>query len=90
MKISRTLVKGLRTDASLGAILDGLVSLAGTLGFRIVAEGIENEDELRAVMAKGILLAQGYFLGEPLPPAAFRTGILTAAPGAWDGHLRPR
>ena len=38
---------------------------------KIVAEGVENSDELRCVISLGVDLLQGYYLAKPsMPPAA--------------------
>ncbi|MEM9466704.1 MAG: EAL domain-containing protein [Actinomycetota bacterium] len=46
-----------------------IVDIAGTLGMRTVAEGIERQDQLDAVTELGVDYAQGFFLGEPGPLA---------------------
>ena len=43
----------------------GLVEMSKTMGFEIVAEGIETQGQLGLVRAAGITHAQGYFLGKP-------------------------
>jgi len=83
LKIDRFFVAGLATEATHKAILEGLMSLAGSLGFRIVAEGIETEEELKTVTDMGIELVQGYLFGEPKPADAYRTGMLVHGKG-WD------
>src|SRR5258706_1318196 len=86
VKVDRYLVQGLATEESNRAILAGLVSLSKTLGFRIVAEGIETAEELRIVPEMGGGLAQGYLPGEPVPPEVFRTGALLGKKNPWDGN----
>jgi EAL domain-containing protein (putative c-di-GMP-specific phosphodiesterase class I) len=85
LKVDRYLVRGLVTEESNRAILAGLVSLSKTLGFRIVAEGVETAEELRIVTDMGIGLVQGFLLGEPVPPEVFRTGALLGKKNPWDG-----
>jgi EAL domain-containing protein (putative c-di-GMP-specific phosphodiesterase class I) len=45
------------------------------LGLRVVAEGVEREQEREALIALGCDEAQGYLLGRPMLPEAIRTTI---------------
>lgn len=47
-------------------ILAGIVQLARALGLRVVAEGVENEDQLRRLYELGCDEAQGYLFARPL------------------------
>jgi EAL domain-containing protein (putative c-di-GMP-specific phosphodiesterase class I) len=40
------------------------------LGLRVIAEGVETADQLRRLKGMGCELAQGYYIAEPLTPAA--------------------
>ncbi|CAN5802735.1 hypothetical protein BH20CHL8_BH20CHL8_11470 [soil metagenome] len=42
---------------------------AGSAGCRLIAEGIETEEELAALLALHVPLGQGYLLGPPAPVA---------------------
>ena len=53
------------TRESREGIIRGLVEMSKTMGFEIVAEGIETQCQLDLVRAAGITHAQGYFLGKP-------------------------
>jgi diguanylate cyclase len=48
-----------------------LVGLGDALGLRVVAEGIERQDQLDAVRELGCGLGQGFLLAPPMTPAAF-------------------
>lgn len=50
-------------------IINGIVQLAKALGINVIAEGIENEKQLRQLQALGITQAQGFMLGEPVRAA---------------------
>ena len=63
------------------ALLTGAVHLAHSLGLRVVAEGVETSEQLRAVRAAGVDLAQGFHLARPCSPEALRAeGDSTLAP----------
>jgi diguanylate cyclase (GGDEF)-like protein len=71
VKIDHSFVLGL-TDASRkqasGRLIRSIVSLATGLGLRVVAEGVEDEECLRALLTvgRGIELVQGYLIGRPM------------------------
>jgi EAL domain-containing protein (putative c-di-GMP-specific phosphodiesterase class I) len=65
VKIDRELIAGVKLHSRQHKLLTSLAALCMAQGATVVAEGIETRDELMAVMAAGIPLAQGYFLGRP-------------------------
>ncbi|HEY0536625.1 MAG TPA: EAL domain-containing protein [Actinoplanes sp.] len=50
-------------------LVSAVVQLGHTLGLKVVAEGVEEEDQLAALAAMGCRYAQGYHLGRPTPAA---------------------
>jgi EAL domain-containing protein (putative c-di-GMP-specific phosphodiesterase class I) len=50
-------------------MVDALVSLAHKLNLTVCAEGVENRATLDELGRFGADLAQGYFIGAPVPPA---------------------
>lgn len=67
LKIDRSFVQGVRTEPRRMRILEAIVHLARDLGFSVVAEGIETEDELEAIRALECDLLQGFLFSKPLP-----------------------
>jgi EAL domain-containing protein (putative c-di-GMP-specific phosphodiesterase class I) len=51
-------------------ILDAIVSLAGSLGLALVAEGIEHESQAHYLREIGCEYGQGFHLGRPVPAPA--------------------
>ncbi|MEP6716411.1 MAG: EAL domain-containing protein, partial [Terriglobia bacterium] len=69
LKIDGSFVKELGIKPAAAALIGGIVSLAHNLGMRVVAECIENEEQLQAVRLAGCDQVQGYLLGLPVVPA---------------------
>ncbi len=67
LKIDRYFVRGCWTDSSRRAVIHSIARLAEELGARVVAEGVEDRQEFRALLAAGIDLFQGYLFGRPGP-----------------------
>lgn len=73
IKIDRSFVAAMATEANSAAIVSSTVDLAHALGLRVVAEGIEDEATWRRLRAVGCDAAQGYHLSRPVPAAEFET-----------------
>jgi EAL domain-containing protein (putative c-di-GMP-specific phosphodiesterase class I) len=71
LKIDRSFAHGCYDDPRCRALLDSLARLAGRIGCRVVAEGIEDPADLEAVREAGIELVQGYLWGTPAPASAW-------------------
>ncbi|MDA0163822.1 EAL domain-containing protein [Solirubrobacter ginsenosidimutans] len=68
LKLDRALVHGAHADGSRQALLEALIGFAGTTGAAVCAEGVEDLDDLRALVALDATYAQGYGLARPGPP----------------------
>ena len=71
MKIDKFFVDTITQDGSTTAIVQMLVRLAGDLKMTVIAEGIETEDQVRALIACGVEEGQGYLVSPPVPAAKF-------------------
>jgi diguanylate cyclase (GGDEF)-like protein len=70
LKIDRSFVKGLTdSDPASIALTQTIVQLAQNLHLDIVAEGIEDTTQRRALLEMGCTLGQGYLFSHPLDPA---------------------
>lgn len=68
LKVDRSFVADLREGRD-PVVLNSIVGLGRRLGYRVVAEGIEEDRDLAALAALGCDVAQGFWLARPLPPA---------------------
>ena len=67
LKIDRTFVSGIEHDRKNRLIVAAIISLAQSLGLSVVAEGVENAGQHERLKELGCDMAQGYYLGRPLP-----------------------
>lgn len=68
IKIDRALVQGSSEAGTVSAILRSVITLAHELGKKVVAEGIENEQDAAALRTLGCEYAQGYYYDPPQTP----------------------
>jgi EAL domain-containing protein (putative c-di-GMP-specific phosphodiesterase class I) len=69
IKIDRSFVGQLTSDAGSAAIVRATIELSGSLGLDVVAEGVEDETTWQMLKRMGCSTAQGYFLSRPMPAA---------------------
>lgn len=67
LKVDRGFVHGARQNQLIRPMLEGSIGIAQRLGLRAVAEGVENEDDWMLLREIGCDIAQGYFIGRPMP-----------------------
>jgi diguanylate cyclase (GGDEF)-like protein/PAS domain S-box-containing protein len=68
LKIDRSFVRGMLDRPAELAIIKAIIGLGHTLEMRVIAEGVENVDEYKALRAAGCDEVQGYFIARPMPP----------------------
>ncbi|MBR0568510.1 EAL domain-containing protein [Azoarcus sp. L1K30] len=71
LKIDRSFVEGIPQDGDDVAIVATILSMASNLDLGVIAEGVENEGQLRHLVAAGCTEYQGYLLGRPMPADEF-------------------
>jgi diguanylate cyclase (GGDEF)-like protein/PAS domain S-box-containing protein len=75
VKLDRSFVAGLATDPKKSSIIRAVLWLAQSLGMSAVAEGVEEEADVRALREIGCPQLQGYFFGKPMPPEEFAAAL---------------
>jgi len=68
LKVDRSFVQDLTTDADDATITRALISMAHNLGLKVVAEGVETEDQLAFLVEHGCDEIQGFYFSRPLIP----------------------
>ncbi|MDC7235923.1 MAG: EAL domain-containing protein [Spirochaetales bacterium] len=66
LKIDRSFVQGLPEDSNDNAICKTIISMARTLNFKVVAEGVENRDQIGFLRENNCQIIQGYYFYKPL------------------------
>ena len=78
LKIDRSFVLDLLTDADDAAIVSSTIVLSKQLGLSVIAEGIENRATADLLATMGCEEGQGYFFGRPLPVAELERQFLSS------------
>lgn len=71
LKVDRCFIRDLSTDRSSAAIVRSIIDLAHHLDLSVVAEGVEDAQQLDQLRTVGCDEVQGFFYSRPLPAEAF-------------------
>jgi sensor c-di-GMP phosphodiesterase-like protein len=71
IKIDKMFVDAIGTDRNSTTIVETLVDLARNMRMDVVAEGVENFEQVMHLRALGVRSAQGYVFAPPLPGSSF-------------------
>ena len=80
LKIDQSFVKAVGKEPALMRLAEAILSMAKSLGLRVVAEGVETEEQLRWLTDLGCDLLQGYFLYRPMAPGPVPRVLLRRHP----------
>jgi EAL domain-containing protein (putative c-di-GMP-specific phosphodiesterase class I) len=70
LKIDRSFVKAMAQDSTARTLVTTIISLAHSLQLKVVAEGVETEQQAEILRELGCDQMQGYLFSKPLPPEA--------------------
>ncbi|MGI9285994.1 MAG: GGDEF/EAL domain-containing response regulator [Pseudomonadales bacterium] len=76
LKIDRSFIMDLQSDARDAAIVNAIIFLAQSLGMSVVAEGVELQEQLDFLHKKRCDVYQGYLYSRPLPVAELEQMLL--------------
>ena len=77
LKVDRSFVRGIEGNRDMASIVSAVTTMARQLGLRVVAEGIEKEEQLGLLRALGCEYGQGYLFSRPID-AEGAASLLTA------------
>jgi diguanylate cyclase len=75
VKIDRSFVLGLESDAEFAPVVKAAIDMGHGLGLKVVAEGIETEAAAARLRDIGCDVAQGYLYAKPMPLAALEAWL---------------
>ncbi|WP_305987002.1 EAL domain-containing protein [Roseibium sp. MMSF_3544] len=71
IKIDKMFIDTISSDDNSTTIVDSMVELADNLGMGIIAEGVEQEEQIERLLELGVTAAQGYYFAQPMPANEF-------------------
>ena len=71
LKIDRSFFQDMQPGNSEHSLVEAIISMARSLGLKVVAEGVENAAQMQMLGAMGCHYGQGYFLSRPIPASEF-------------------
>ncbi len=75
LKIDRSFISRMTSDPEISTIVRSTIDLGHNLGLKVVAEGVEELAAWNMLRTLGCDDAQGFFMSQPLPPAALAEWI---------------
>jgi diguanylate cyclase (GGDEF)-like protein len=93
LKIDRSFVRGMVTNKDTAEIVAGMMNLSKQLGLRVVAEGVENEDQCARLRALNCHAGQGNLFATPLDVESatevLKTGLASRLERRYDAAALP-
>lgn len=69
IKIDKSFVHNIANDTKDAAIVTAIICMAHSLNFKVIAEGVENEAQVKFLSDRGCNEMQGFYFSRPLPEA---------------------
>lgn len=76
LKIDRSFVQRICQEQTDMTLVLSIIAMGSALGLTVVAEGVETQEQLRALQLAGCDEAQGFLISQPLPPQEFAGDFL--------------
>ena len=67
IKLDRSMLMGICEEEQIAAFYHSIVSVLKNLGYSVVAEGVEREEEMELMRQWGVDMIQGYYFSPPVP-----------------------
>mgnify|MGYP000294132935 CR=1 FL=1 len=75
IKIDQSFVRHLKAGTTDLVLCQAIIAMAHALGMKVIAEGVETEEQRDLLKAAGCDYAQGYFYSRPVSPAEFEAMV---------------
>ncbi len=69
IKIDRSFISSMKSNPGSAKIVGSVIDLARSLGLPVIAEGIEDRQEMQEIIRRGGQYGQGYYFGKAMPAA---------------------
>jgi EAL domain-containing protein (putative c-di-GMP-specific phosphodiesterase class I) len=79
IKLDQTFIRDVATDTHDRALSEAIIVMAHQLGLKVIAEGVETEDQRDLLYAAGCDYAQGFLFSRALPVREFEAFMQRAA-----------
>ncbi|NJA04452.1 EAL domain-containing protein [Methylococcaceae bacterium WWC4] len=80
LKIDQSFVRDIAVDPNGAVIVETIINMAKNLGLNVIAEGVETQEQIEFLQAKGCLSYQGFYTGRPASADSFGRRTHPAAP----------
>lgn len=92
LKIDRSFINDLHNDKSSRALVEAIIAMAQSMKLDIVAEGIENENQIAFLRRHGVDIVQGFYFSPPVAADQFRAFLQDELPEQWArfSSLQPK
>lgn len=87
LKIDKSFVDDIPYDMDDMAIVSAIIAMGQALGFQLLAEGVEREDQMEFLKEKGCTMYQGYIKSRPVPALEFEKLLQEKQGGGNSIHL---
>jgi len=71
IKIDRAFIQDINNDKNDAALVDAILSIAHNFSMKVIAEGVEEIDQIDQLIHMGCLFFQGYYFSRPVPEKDF-------------------
>lgn len=78
IKIDKRFIAGLSSDGNDRAVVQAIINLGRAMGLTVTAEGVETEQQLKALGKEQCHEVQGYYLSKPIDKLAFEALLQSA------------
>lgn len=73
IKIDRSFIEEIEKNINNAHIIEAVVTLSRKFGIKVIAEGVETEEQLSFVREAGCDIVQGFYISRPIPAGSLRT-----------------